>query len=77
MKGYHKGIRDQILEAMAAGVEMKTAEIVARVDGARQRVSSELQALVASAQIEKVRRGVYLKKDEDVFLRRRDGFVTR
>ena len=77
MKGYHKGIRDQVLEAMEAGVEMKTAEIVARVDGARQRVSSELQALVASAQIEKVRRGVYLKKDEDVFLRRRDGFVTR
>lgn len=64
MKGYHKGIRDQILEAMAAGVEMKTAEIVARVDGARQKVSSELQALVASAQIEKVRRGVYLKKDK-------------
>ena len=62
MKGYHKGIRDQVLEAMEAGVEMKTAEIVARVDGARQRVSSELQALVASDQIEKVRRGVYLKK---------------
>ena len=64
MKGYHKGVRDQILETMEAGVEMKTAEIVARVDGARQRVSSELQALVASDQIEKVRRGVYLKKDE-------------
>ena len=39
MKGYHKGIRAQILEAMAAGVEMKTAEIVAHVDGTRQRVS--------------------------------------
>ena len=77
MKRYHKRIRDPILEGMEVGVEMKTAEIVARVDGARQRVSSELQALVASAQIEKVRRGVYLKKDEDVFLRRRDGFVTR
>ena len=49
---------------MQAGVEMKTAEIVARVDGARQKVSSELQALVASAQIERVRRGVYLKKEE-------------
>lgn len=52
------------LEAMAAGVEMKTAEIVARVDGARQKVSSELQALVASDQIEQVRRGGYLKKEE-------------
>ena len=64
MKGYHKRIKDQILEAMETDKEMTTAEIVARVDGARQRVSSELQALVASDQIEKVRRGVYLKKDE-------------
>ena len=47
-KEYHKGIKEQILSVMQADVEMKTAEIVARVDGARQRVSSELQALVAS-----------------------------
>ena len=64
MKGYHKGIREQILKVMDTGKEMKTAEIVARVNGARQRVSSELQALVASDHIERVRRGVYLKKDE-------------
>ena len=65
MKGYHKGIRDQILEAMAAGVEMKTAEIAARVNGARQKVSGELKALVKSGEIEKVKWGVYRKPEVD------------
>ena len=53
MKRYHKRIRNQILEAMEAGVEIKTAEIVARVDGARQKVNAELSALVEAGKIEK------------------------
>ena len=58
---YHKGIRAQIQALMRPGVEYSTKEIVARVDGARQKISGELKNLLESGAIRKVRHGVYVK----------------
>ncbi len=56
---YHKGIKSQILQGLEPGRDAITAEIVARVDGARQKVNAELSSLVKAGEIEKVKRGVY------------------
>ena len=58
-ENYHKGIKSQILQGLEPGRDATTTEIVARVDGARQKVNAELSALVKAGKIEKVKRGVY------------------
>ena len=58
-ENYHKGIKSQILQGLEPGRDATTAEIVAHVDGARQKVNAELSALVKAGEIEKVKRGVY------------------
>lgn len=62
---YHKGIRAQIQALMCPGVEYSTKEIVAQVDGARQKISGELKHLLASGDIRKVRHGVYVKMEPE------------
>ena len=56
---YHKGIQ----ALMCPGVEYRTKEIVARVDGARQKISGELKHLLEAGDIRKVRHGVYMKME--------------
>ena len=61
--GYHKGIRAQIRALMDPGVEYSTKDIVAQVNGARQKISGELKHLLAAGAIRKVRHGVYVKME--------------
>lgn len=63
ISGYHKAIRAQIQALMCPGVEYRTKEIVARVDGARQKISGELKNLLEAGDIRKVRHGVYMKME--------------
>ena len=65
ISGYHKGIRDQIRALMRPGVAYSTKEIVARVDGARQKISGELKHLLEAGDIRKVRHGVYAKMEPE------------
>ena len=58
---YHKGIRAQIRALMRPGVAYSTKEIVAQVDGARQKISGELKNLLEAGDIRKVGHGVYVK----------------
>ena len=51
--------REQILSLLSAGVEKKTAELVASIDGHPKAVNNELTRLVDAGEIVKVRRGVY------------------
>ncbi len=56
-------LRDQILDALADG-EMKTAEIVAAVDGYPTTIKNRLKELVDAGEIVKVKRAVYARKTE-------------
>ena len=56
----HKGIRQQILNVLAASdTPIRTREIVQRIDGARQSVSSELTKMANAGEILKIKKGVY------------------
>ena len=46
---YRKGIRAQIRALMRPGVAYSTKEIVAQVNGARQKIAGELKNLLLSA----------------------------
>ena len=56
-------LREQILSALADG-EMKTAEIVAAVDGSPTTTKNRLRELVDAGEIVKLKRAVYARKAE-------------
>ena len=56
-------LREQILDALADG-EMKTAEIVAAVDGYPTTIKNRLKELVDAGEVVKVKRAVYARKTE-------------
>ena len=62
---YHKGIRAQIRALMRPGVAYSTKEIVAQVNGARQKIAGELKNLLEAGEIRKVRHGVYVKMEPE------------
>ena len=56
-------LREQILDALADG-EMKTAEIVAAVDGYPTTIKNRIRELVDAGEVVKVKRAVYARKTE-------------
>ena len=56
-------LREQILNALADG-EMKTAELVAAIDGYPTTIKNKLRQLVDAGEIVKVKRAVYARKAE-------------
>jgi predicted transcriptional regulator len=56
-------LREQILAALADG-EMKTAELVAAIDGYPTTIKNKLRQLVDAGEIVKVKRAVYARKAE-------------
>ena len=56
-------LREQILDALADG-EMKTAEIVAAVDGYPTTIRNRIRELVDAGEVVKVKRAVYARKTE-------------
>ena len=56
-------LREQILDALADG-EMKTAELVAAVDGYPTTIKNRLRELVDAGEVVKVKRAVYARKAE-------------
>ena len=56
-------LREQILDALADG-EMKTAEIVAAVDGYPTTIRNRIRELVDAGEVVKVKRAVYARKAE-------------
>ena len=56
-------LREQILDALADG-EMKTAELVASVDGYPTTIKNRLRELVDAGEVVKVKRAVYARKAE-------------
>ena len=56
-------LREQILNALADG-EMKTAEIVAAVDGYPTTIRNRIRELVDAGEVVKVKRAVYARKTE-------------
>ena len=56
-------LREQILDALADG-EMKTAEIVAAVDGYPTTIKNRLRELVDAREVVKLKRAVYARKAE-------------
>ena len=54
-------LREQILDALADG-EMKTAEIVAAVDGYPTTIRNRIRELVDAGEVVKVKRAVYARK---------------
>ena len=56
-------LREQILDALADG-EMKTAELVAAIDGYPTTIKNKLRQLVDAGEIVKLKRAVYARKAE-------------
>ena len=56
-------LREQILDALADG-EMKTAEIVAAVDGYPTTIRNRIRELVDAGEVVKIKRAVYARKTE-------------
>ena len=57
--------RDQILFLLASGNEKKVSSLIAAIDSSPQAIGNELNKLVASGEIERVRRGVYVLAKEE------------